>query len=84
MRIRQINLDDHGLPDRVTAELTRDEALYIATILGKQNDLQANEIMSGGAEVGTEIYDSLTGELFNRYWEDGHRQALAERATSEH
>lgn len=36
MRIRQINLDDNGEPEQITAELTRDEALYLATTRGRQ------------------------------------------------
>ena len=71
MRIRQINLDDDGLPEQVTAELTRDEALYIATLLGKQNGITANEVMGGGDAINHEVYDALAGDLFNRYWEDG-------------
>ena len=83
MRIRQINLDDSGLPERVTAELTRDEALYIATVLGRQNPIDATEVMRDGDTVLHELYGSLSGELFNRYWEDGHRQALEERNPGE-
>ena len=79
MRIRQINLDDDGLPDKVTAELTRDEALYIATLLGKQNGITANEVMGGGDAINHEVYDALVGDLFNRYWDDGTADALRER-----
>lgn len=82
MRIRQINLDDDGLPERITAELTRDEALYITTFLGQQTHGSANEVMSGGADVGNDMYDTLTGGLFDLYWNDGAAGALRSRGES--
>lgn len=81
MRIRQINLARNGEPEKVTAELTLDEALYITTMIGRQNGIQANEIMPDGETIQHELYEALTGELFNRYWHDGAAEARADRTT---
>ncbi|MET9712568.1 hypothetical protein [Nocardiopsis alba] len=80
MLIRQINLDDHGRPEKVTAELSQHEALYLASILGKQNGIDSEKVMPGGAAISSELYNSLTGELFNRYWSGGALEALMEHS----
>ncbi len=80
MLIRQINLDDHGRPEKVTAELTLDEALFLTTILGKQSGIQAGEVMPGGDAVQSGLYDAFTGELFNRFWSGGAFEALMGRS----
>lgn len=70
MKIRKIELND-GQPTKVTAELTVVEAAYLARITGKQNGITAAEFMAGGSDANTEIYSCLTGELFNRFYDDG-------------
>jgi hypothetical protein len=62
MKVKALTLDDDGLPDRLTVEMTRDEAILIATHVGN---------LTPSTEVSTPIWDALSGEVFNRYWEDG-------------
>lgn len=70
MKITKIALDD-GRPDEVTAVLTLDELIYIGLTIGKHAPTDANARMPEGNRVVTEIWNCLTGELFNRYWDDG-------------
>jgi hypothetical protein len=52
-------------PATVTVTMSIEEALWIAQVAGKQR---------GGSPHRT-IYDCLVGDLFNRYWEDGVKDA---------
>lgn len=70
MEIRTIELED-GLPVRVTAEMSADEAALMAQLTGRNSSVTANEIMRSGGDANGEIYGCLTGELFNRFWDDG-------------
>lgn len=70
MKIKIIELGADQ-PVRITAEMTMDEAAYLARITGKQNDLTSAEIMAGGSGANSEIYGCLTGDLFNRFYDDG-------------
>ena len=70
MKITNISLED-GKPELITAQLTRDELIYIGLTIGKDAPNDANQRMPGGSAICSEIYACITGELFNRYWEDG-------------
>lgn len=76
MQVKQINLDDDGQPETVLVRVTRAEAAYLALLTGKQNGLTSEEVMPGGADLNSEIYESLTGDFFNRYYEDGVNGAI--------
>lgn len=82
MRVKQINLDDDGQPEAIIVRLTCDEAAYLARLTGKQNWTTSEEIMPGGGAHNTEVYDTLTGEFFNRYYEDGVDDAVRGAETS--
>ncbi|WP_454328115.1 hypothetical protein [Streptomyces glaucescens] len=75
--MKRIDLDDEEMPESVTVELTHDEAVYLAVMLGKQNGAEAEQVMRGGGKLGGAIYDGLTGSLFNRFYEDGVDGAAA-------
>ncbi|MGX1129876.1 uncharacterized protein (AIM24 family) [Streptomyces glaucescens] len=77
MKVKRIDLDDEEMPESVTVELTHDEAVYLAVMLGKQNGAEAEQVMRGGGKLGGAIYDGLTGSLFNRFYEDGVDGAAA-------
>ena len=64
MQIKTIDLND-GKPVRVTADLTVTEAAQIARWTGGLSPA------TGGTEETGEIYECLTGELFNRFWDSG-------------
>lgn len=71
MQVKQINLDDDGQPETVLVRLTREEATYIALLTGRQNGSTSEEVMAGGGVLNGQVYEALTGEFFNRYYEDG-------------
>jgi hypothetical protein len=58
-------------PNRVTVEMSLEEALAIALVFGHLNDLALRKLDLGDAEGLHGIYDCLVGDVFNRYWEDG-------------
>jgi hypothetical protein len=71
MKVKRIDLDDDENPETITVELTHDEAVFLALFLGKQNGVEEEAVMPGGSRLGGEIYDGLTGGVFNRFYEDG-------------
>lgn len=83
MKLITISFAENGegdpYPDRVTVEMSKDEALILALLVGMTNDLDRNAMMPGGGALGSDIYDCLVGSVFNRYWEDGVKDALRER-----
>lgn len=79
MNVKQINLDDDGVPESVFVRLSRDEALYLAKLTGGQNGVSAEAVLAGGAGLNAEVYASLTGELFNRFYEDGVNDVVRSR-----
>lgn len=79
MKIRRIDLNDDEVPETITVELTHEEAVFLALFLGKQNGIEEDAVMTGGARLGGEIYDGLTGGVFNRFYEDGVKGAARSR-----
>lgn len=75
MKVKRIDLDDEEMPERVLVELSHDEAVYLALLIGKQNSNDMNEVTPGGSDLGGAVYDGLTGSLFNRFYEDGVDEA---------
>ncbi len=71
MKVKRIDLDDDENIETITVELTHDEAVFLALFLGKQNGTEEEAVMPGGARLAGEIYDGLTGGVFNRFYEDG-------------
>lgn len=80
MKIKRIDLDDNEMPEKVVVELTRDEAVYIALLLGKQDGEQSERVMPGGSDLGTAVYNGLAGGVFDRFYEDGVADAARDRA----
>ena len=81
MNVTRIDLDDdgRGLPETVLVRMTRDEALYLAKLTGVQSRDEAESVLTGGDLLNTEVYDSLTGELFNRFYDGGVDEAIHSR-----
>jgi len=77
MKVKRIDLDDEEMPERVTVELTHDEAAYIATMVGKHSFNSAEQVMPGGGYLNSAISDALNGTVFNRFYEDGLAEAIA-------
>lgn len=79
MKLVTLHFDEAANPDRITVEMTRDEGLLVAKVLGTMTGTDQNAVMSGGDGIGTDIYACLVGDVFNRYWEDGVNDALRGR-----
>lgn len=79
MKIRALTFDDEQNPETVTAELTIEEAAYLAKLTGQQTGITANQIMPGGDEPSHEIYDCLISNVFNTFYEDGVNDYLRSR-----
>ncbi|MEE9327339.1 MAG: hypothetical protein V3U71_08570 [Cocleimonas sp.] len=71
MKLKKIkfktNKDKVYIPNKITAELTLEEAIWIGKKAGEQT----------GQSIGT-IYECLIGDVFNTYWEDGIDDAQRE------
>lgn len=78
MRITRIDLDAERRPEKITAELSTDEALYLAAVLARQTSADSNALLKNGAQLGNDIYSELTEVVFDRYWVDGVEGAAAE------
>ena len=71
MKVKRIDLDDEEMPECIQVELSHDEAVYVALLIGKQTGTASENTMPGGAEFGSSVYYGLTGGVFNRFYEDG-------------
>lgn len=78
MKVVRIDLADEK-PVAVTVELTTDEAVLIATVLGRMTSIEQDAVMLNGDELGGDIWRGFTGMLFNPYWDGGVADALRER-----
>lgn len=79
MKVKQITLDDEEMPERVMLDCSHDEALLIAALIGKASADKLDILLPEGARVGAEIFDALTGGVFNRFYEDGVNEAIGTR-----
>jgi len=70
MKIESIQFEqteEGATPSEVTVTMSITEAAQIATLFGEMADVSFGK---RGWPV-THIYTDLTGNVFNRYWEDG-------------
>lgn len=71
MKVKRIDLDDEEMPETVVVELTHDEAVFLAVLLGQLRGNQEEKILRGASALVGDIYDGLAGGVFNRFYEDG-------------
>lgn len=76
MKIRQIALDEEENPESVTVQMSLPEAAFIAKIIGVTNGADRDKMVRNGAKLGSEVYDALTGSLFNRFYHGGVEDVL--------
>jgi len=77
MKLKQINLDDDGVPETVLVQMSHDEALYLALLAGRQTGDSSEGIMPGGNTHNTSAWNTLAGDLFNNYYDDGVDEAAS-------
>jgi hypothetical protein len=74
MKVQTIRLDEDENPDMVVVEMSSDEAAFIARLCGS---LSPRDITTFLAEdprwfrANEDIYESLAGSVFNRFYDDG-------------
>ncbi|MBT2467872.1 hypothetical protein J7E97_08285 [Streptomyces sp. ISL-66] len=83
MKVKRIDLDDDEMPERILVELSHDEAVYLAVLLGKQSPSDREAILRGGGSLGGGVYNGLVGTVFNTFYEDGVNDAVAAMRGSE-
>lgn len=71
MKIQAIFLDGNENPERVRVEMSLGEAAYLARLTGKQSPVTANGIVDDGSHYNAAVYNSLTGNLFNKFYDGG-------------
>lgn len=75
--VTRIDLDDHSEPEYVSVRLCVEEAALVAKVLGRMAPAEAQEIMPGcGITAHHQVYETLTGDFFNRFWDGGVDEAL--------
>lgn len=74
MKVKTIKLKDEN-PSKIVVEMDVREAVWIASIAGKQRGRPEDSPHS-------EIYYCLTSAFFNRFWEDGIDGACKEHWTA--
>lgn len=80
MKVRSVTfLDDGEAPETVTVEMTAREAAFLARLTGRLSHSAAEEIAPGYAADSGRIFGALAS-LFNRFYDDGHDEALRELA----
>lgn len=71
MKTQRIDFKDE-LPAAITVELTLDEAVLITRLLGMESgDSLTNKGLVHLATASHDVYNGLTGNVFNPYWENG-------------
>jgi hypothetical protein len=75
MKLKAITLTEHEtegvIPETITVEMTARELVFLAKTLGKQNGNVAETLLPGGTAESAEIYDCLTGDVANRFFDSG-------------
>ena len=63
--------EEYALPSFITVKMSIQEAAQIAAIFGQFTDA---EFAKRGWTL-THVYDDLASNIFNRYWENGDKDA---------
>jgi hypothetical protein len=73
MRVRAITMDDDSVPATVTVEMTVQEAAIVARLTGSLSPVAVTAGLGDPTWVNAsaEVFNCLSGELFNRFWDGG-------------
>jgi hypothetical protein len=78
--VKSIEFRDDGSPEAVTLRLSADEAALVALLTGRQNSVQAEELLPhGGAVASSALYDATAQYVFGPFWDNGVSDYLDER-----
>jgi hypothetical protein len=75
MKLKALTLTEDGtggaMPETITVEMTAREMVLLAYTLSAQSDDVADSLLEGASVEGREIYSCLTGDVANRFFENG-------------
>jgi hypothetical protein len=71
VQILSITLDDNHYPSEAAVILTRAEMEFMVRTTGRHNHETANAVVEEGYKASHSIYQTLSGHLFNRFWDNG-------------
>jgi len=75
MKLKALTLTDDGTggatPETITVEMTVRELVLLAYTMQIQSNDTANSLLKGGSAESREIYSCLTGDVANRFFENG-------------
>lgn len=77
--IKAIEFDDSEQLESVTVKLTAAEAAFIALFTGKQTGEEDEDVMPGGSEVSSHLYEAFTKGTFNMLYDSGVSGWLADQ-----
>ena len=69
--------EDGAVPDTVTVTMGIGEAAAIARVFGMLNGRATSRL----GVHDSSVYDTLVGDVFNRFWEDGLNDVLPQNFT---
>jgi hypothetical protein len=78
VKVKRIDLDDEAMPESITVELSHDESVFLAALLGRMKGNQEEKILAGGSVLVGALYEGLAGGVFNRFYENGVEDAVQE------
>lgn len=70
-KVKKIEFDDDGELEFVTVRMAAEEAAFIVKFTGRLSGETSEEVMTRGGPANHGLYSCLTGEVFNRLYDDG-------------
>jgi hypothetical protein len=77
--IKVLELDEAENPEFVTVRMSVQEAAFMAKVTGQQSTNDAEAVFPGGSDPSHSVYNALVGSVFNRFWDGGVDDYLADR-----
>jgi hypothetical protein len=65
------NDGDGAMPETITVTMSRAELAYLTLLVGSQNGNAAEALIPGGNELNHEAYSCFSGDVINKYWNNG-------------
>lgn len=71
MKLKGMTFREDRSLDEVTVVMTADEAAVIAYLFGRMNAFAQDALLYSGSDRLDGVYDCISGDVFNRVYEDG-------------
>lgn len=66
-------------PNRVTVDMSIEEAAFLCKLIGTMPGTDLEKVFRDGSRMGHEIWNCLTGMVFNPYYSNGVDEYLAHK-----